>query len=507
MHRFPEVPEHWNALLQILENSYSTHSLLFSPDGRFIAASGDSNLTIWDAFTGVVLQTFETSSNETLSFSPDSTLFAVGSPNGTMILRDTNEWEVRQTLRSPGNLIHGVFAPSNQLLLTASRDGLISIWDTCEWKLRRSIEGPERISYGAFSPDGKLIALVLTEIPGQLDIWNIETGTLEESLDAHIDDILCVAFPTNNSMWTVGTVSVKMWDMKTRECDLRISFDPDTPVEIATISSDCQKLATARAGITFLWELETGRFQGALQAEFTEHMAFSPDSQILATGTSAGYVELWDTSSLSFPIRISGTGLPVYRLSLSPNRQWAASCEYYDGPTLWNARTGKQAHNRSNEYEHHTVRIAFSPNSQVMATASCDNIVRLWSAERGDVLQAFEVADGQSICELVFAEHLLHVTWKNGRAETFNINAGIETDLAGLSDSELQIMILDNWVVDLNAQRRLIWFPPDCSPSDPSVWDSGGGRVMVGTHDGSVIFMDFETGDRDVESAECVHLA
>lgn len=189
IHRFSEVPEHWDALLQTLEHSGLGLALTFSPNGRLIASRCYNKVILWNAFTGAKVPTFEMTADgdiltflsdrrirapfvdkRALAFSPDSKLLALESDNGTIILRDTIGWQIKQTLQGPADVRCCAFSSNSQLLLSASENGTILVWDTCEWKIQKSMEIPKAFNHMALSANGKLIALTLDEDPSAFEI-------------------------------------------------------------------------------------------------------------------------------------------------------------------------------------------------------------------------------------------------------------------------------------------------------------------------------------------------
>ncbi|PLB43320.1 hypothetical protein P170DRAFT_369815 [Aspergillus steynii IBT 23096] len=486
MHRFPEVSEYWNAALQTLEHPSWVDSVLFSPDGRFIAADYCREIRIWDASTGALVQILEdTTPNEFLAFSPDSKMLALGLEDSTIIIRGTDEWEIRQTLQGPDKLTNGAFSPNGQLMLSASESGLIFIWDTCEWVIQQTMRGPEEPLRVAFSANSKLIAFTSARSTGVLEIWNIETGQFERRLEAHAH-VLLATFPTDGFLWTVGDGNVKVWDTETWEWDLKMTLDPGAG--LATISSDHRYLATHKGTVICVWNMITGKLEGSFQANYTTFMVFSPNNRVLATGTRFGHVRLWDMDSGGFETNISTDRPPIFIVALSPNKQWAASCSWERNPTFYNATTGRQIH-RPPGQSANIVHMIFSPNSQILATASWDNTVKLWSTESGDLLQTLEGNSGgsRSRCKIGFAENCLHVTLDGGQPRIFNVNAGIETGVP-----EPQIGIEDSWVSDKCTGRRLICLPSDCQPGIPRAWAAQDKMVVIGTRDGTLLFMEFE---------------
>jgi WD40 repeat protein/anti-sigma factor RsiW len=109
---------------------------VFSPDGRYILAGGDTadrRALLWDAETGEELATFSGYINDinTVSFSADSRYALVGSADGTVGLWDIeSETEVRRFVGDPGYVWSVGFSPDGNTILIGSSTGVVRLVPT-----------------------------------------------------------------------------------------------------------------------------------------------------------------------------------------------------------------------------------------------------------------------------------------------------------------------------------------------------------------------------------------
>jgi WD40 repeat protein len=80
----------------------------------------------------------------------------------------------------------------------------------------------------------------------------------------------------------------------------------------------------------------------------------------------------------------------VNSVAFSPNGQVVASASWDKTVRLWDAQTGEQVQ-KLDGHEGSVCSVAFSPNGQVVASASRDKTVRLWDAKTGEQVTSFSV--------------------------------------------------------------------------------------------------------------------
>lgn len=346
--------------------------LVFSPDGRLLAGSAYSTISIWDAKTGELQQSLENESwPNALAFSADGRWLAAGSSDKLARVWDVQRSELKATLSGHTGWVTGVaFAPPEQsgalLLATATaRDGL-QLWDVGSGERRAArlpVGHTDAVEAMAYSPDGQRLA---TASPDEtVWFWDAKTGQVLGRLDA---------FGMGIGEWCA--------------CFWSLAFSPDGKT-VATGSTD---------GRVRLWDVEAGELLYTSQAmgDLIAGLSFSPDGQLLAGGDSDGTIWIWD---LGIPVdappllTIDNHGV-IVSLAFSPSpsspgRRLFVTGSGFGAIRVWDADTGTMVREIQNSQD--AVSVVYSPDGSLLAAGESgwaeEFPVRLWSPGSGELRQ------------------------------------------------------------------------------------------------------------------------
>ena len=214
-------------------------AVAFSPDGSLLATAGDDRTArIWDLATGPPILRGHTDLIRAVAFSPDGSLLATASDDGTARIWDltgqrTTRWLRRRdqataTLKGHTNSVYGVaFSPDGSLLATASTDGTARIWDLATCATRTTLQGHTSSIEGvAFSPDGSLLATASTDWTAR--IWDLATGATRTILRGHTSSIEGVAFSPGGTLLATASSdgTTRIWDVDTGAARLTLANFP-----------------------------------------------------------------------------------------------------------------------------------------------------------------------------------------------------------------------------------------------------------------------------------------
>ena len=367
------------------------NDIKYAPDGKHLAVASSIGVWIYDAQTGEVINLItstdrivggapepQVSPINSISFSPDGQLLAIGTQGNNIRIWDVKLGRYRHTYRVSG-LQSLSFSPDGNIL--ASGGTAILLWDPETGKriphqhFSIALTAFSSINSVVFSPDGQTLASA--DDDETVHLWNAKTGGEPiHTLTAHTDKVLSVAFSPDGQ--TLASASddetVRLWNVKTGEpiytfsdypAQQRVAFSPDGNI-----------LAIGSYGSIHLWDVETAKRLHTLSgySGVITGVSFSPDGQTLAGGSDVGVLGLWDVTGEPRPI-ITEHISSVQEISFSPDGQTLAIQDQINNVHLWNART---------EALHHTPFISksmsFSPDGQVLASQS-HNSIDLWDLQ------------------------------------------------------------------------------------------------------------------------------
>lgn len=255
-------------------NLFDASSLSLSPDGR-LAMVGGHAAEIYDLSAGKYARGMKGGSLgvTAVAFSPDGKLAATGS---------------RQTMMGP-RAGDGSEGPKP-----------LQLWDAATGALVRALGSgeDETIDALAFTPDGRRI---LAAAGGRgfrhtLSLWEVDTGKLVRTVDAHSHDVKSLAISPDGKWALSGSRdrTMKLWDLATGA--LVREFKHDGEVEAVAFSPDGALLLSAgEDAVVSLWDRGSGKLARAL----TGHTAaihgaqFTPDGRFVLSGSADGVLRLW----------------------------------------------------------------------------------------------------------------------------------------------------------------------------------------------------------------------
>ncbi|KAI0263041.1 WD40-repeat-containing domain protein [Gloeopeniophorella convolvens] len=221
-------------------------STVFSPDGKHVAA-GDIRgyVFISSLATGETIAEMSISSRiaegevigrrgigngvDSVVFSPNGQLLAVGADDGKVYIWDFASGETRTSSHSQKQLgIFSIaFSPDGETFASGSDDGTVRLWNTAtglEATPVHLIKQTGRVKAIAFSPSGRHLAAgwSKTRAPGAITVWNVATGEVVAGpFYGHAEDVRAVRFlPDGKTIASISTdPSARLWRLAIKDAE------------------------------------------------------------------------------------------------------------------------------------------------------------------------------------------------------------------------------------------------------------------------------------------------
>ncbi|GAM52755.1 hypothetical protein EBME_1218 [bacterium endosymbiont of Mortierella elongata FMR23-6] len=334
-----------------------------------------------------------------VKFSPNSQFLASGSNDTTVkrwnVERKQMEYE-RGELGDRGHkgIVSSVsFSLKNETLASGSWDGKIKLWSVSGECLSTLDGHTDAVKSVSFSPDGNLLASGSDDQTVRL--WDTERGQeLTLCRQLHGGKVSSVTFSSKGNLLASGSedMTVRLWsveesgeELPTRQLHSIHELEGHTSAVMSvSFSPDGNLLASGSNDRTVrLWSVKSGEtlytFEG--HGSLVDSVAFSlPDGQFLASGSADRTVRLWRVESRQESPALGGHHGQVDNVAFSPNGNFLASGSYDKTIKLWNVENGKMLDTLKG-HKGHVNCVTFSSDSEILASGGDDNTVRLWSVK------------------------------------------------------------------------------------------------------------------------------
>lgn len=282
----------------------------FLPNGNLAALpeSYHTSVRVWDTETGIVKPGIEQSPRpgpdgfQQVKWSLDGTLAAIALGKDLIELWDMGKNEIKQIFLQPEKtLIGAITLSSNGKFMTlVFESGCIRLWNTETGIEEPIFKGdPRRVTRVAFLPDDRVLALANEK---EIYSWNREEEATKRvcGVDYPVGKVVIASL--DGKLAEFGgffkrTHNIRLFNMGKEE-ETRVLQGHSDSVQSVAFSPNSQLLASASAdGTVRLWHAEKGKELCRVQAHLgqIEHVAFSPNGDLVATASSDG-LGLWNVS-------------------------------------------------------------------------------------------------------------------------------------------------------------------------------------------------------------------
>jgi len=301
------------------------NTITFTKDGKtLVVAGGDGKVRFIDAVTGTVQRTFTGHTNAiyTAFLSPDEKLLVSASRDLSARVWDVASGRELHTLTGfRCSVKAAVFSPNGRLVAATGNDGMIKVWDVKTGKELHSFVhiNSKDIDMSVYSllfdRTGKKIYGANGD--GTISEWDIARQKETHVWKAHNERAYGLRFNQDYSLLaSVSTdMTVRLWDTsdwhEVRRLSLvRPAVANNFPSQAIAFSNNGKLIAASSIGMdqkettyeyvqAVVWNVENGKQLWTIEGHKFDinGLTFTPDNNILLTGSVDTTIKFWDMKS------------------------------------------------------------------------------------------------------------------------------------------------------------------------------------------------------------------
>jgi WD40 repeat protein len=414
------------------EDFSGMRKIVFSPDGRTLAACGDETIIIFQPTTGQIVHVLRRQQGGIfeLAFAADcKTLLSVGGDQTVRIWNLDAGVEIRRFPLSGQVLGSIALSPNGTIVASGCIDGTTKLWDASTGNLRRCFAGETLSCFCTFSADGRTITSLSTG--GAFRTWELDGGKEVHSVRLSgwsMDPAFAVSADLNLIAGMSGDAKLGIWEAASGKLVQQIPFEPWNNIYVLTFSPDNKLIASAsrEEEIVRLWDVPIGKEKVAYPRHLgaVRSLAFLSDDKIVASAGDDATIRLWDVK----------TGKQVFSALDDTRRIWNSRIEHEDrldlfertGPTgvaavsadgktavsafrdgtltFWDVAKCSSVRGIRLDCSGQIATACFAPDRKMIAATDIgNNTLGLWDLGTGKNIHRVAVNQGRTIRSLVFA--------------------------------------------------------------------------------------------------------
>ncbi|MGP8234921.1 MAG: protein kinase domain-containing protein, partial [Limisphaerales bacterium] len=265
----------------------------------------------------------------------------------------------------------------------------------------------------AYSPDSKRI---VTASGFRALVWDAASGQELLTLAGYTENrevIGSVAYSPDgqrivaacNNNGTAKLWEAKLWDAASGK-ELLTLKGHTNEITFVAFSPDSQRIATASSdGTAKVWDAASGRNLLTIDVDLPQmsavnmgtpitctSVAFSPDGQRIVIGSADKMPQVWDVASGRELLTLKGDVRGITSVAFSPDGQQIVTGGRDKTAKVWDAATGREVLTLTGHSDS-VSSAAFSPDGKRIVTTSWDGTIKLWDAAFGQELSVFKGQD------------------------------------------------------------------------------------------------------------------
>ena len=377
-------------------------SLAFTTDGqRLISAGADQTVRVWDVATRQEKARLRGHHSEVIrvAVSADGATLFSGGKDGSLLVWDAQPPILTKPFEKlPGRVAELQFSPDSRHLLSVDPDGAATIWEASSLKPLERLTGfSGRIRHALVSADGQRVYAEIADkgIEG-MDFVSRQVRTFSHGGSAGRWPTLLVGLTHNGQTLVAarGDEAFVLWDVttaKARVMELPPDFRAAFPARAALSPDARQLVAVGREQRLGVLNLVDGHLDTvATEVPGITGIAFSPDGTCLAISSIDGSASLWNAAKWTRMDVLRGHLLGVHDLAFSPDSQRLATASARnEAIKIWDVASRQEVATLAGDGTLFN-RVTFSPDGRLLTAINSQGEAHIWRAPLLDEIQAWE---------------------------------------------------------------------------------------------------------------------
>lgn len=282
-----------------------------------------------------------------------------------------------QTLENHSSYVtYAAFSPDNKLIITTSKDNTAIIWDALTYELLHTLDSHTEAIHGAvFTKDSKFV--VTYSADNTMVIWDATTGEEIHSLDEHDEPVVSVQISDDNRYLISGSEdnTAKIWDFVSGEMFFSLDYHTKKVNKAMLFPQSATALTMSDDNQLILWNVLNGTVQ-SIQKN-TKDVDISNDGSKIAIVSTDGKIQVLNQKAGGLVYVLDTENHKAINIEFSQNAEYILAITDANIVYVWQAYSGKLLQKLKHDYP--IKAAAFSPNNRFVIT---DNR-NVWDTKTG----------------------------------------------------------------------------------------------------------------------------